>query len=105
MMIQMLPWLLAIAVALERLIHHRSRGSGARWYVIAFVLCSAGAMVFLVFSPPQSLPLRIVLGTAAVITAVTGGAYLFSMEAAGASGNTTDLPASGPILRINGRES
>lgn len=96
-MIQMLPWLLAIAVALERLVHHRSRGRGARWYAFAFVLCSVGATVFLVFKAPPSLPLRIVLGIAAVITGVTGGAYLFSMQAARPPDHTTELRATAPI--------
>lgn len=91
-MIQILPWLLAVAVATERLVHHRSRGSGASWYALAFILCSVSAAMILIFQGSLPLPVRLVLGTAAVVSAITGGVYLPSRQASDPAGSTSTSP-------------
>jgi hypothetical protein len=83
---QVVPWILATLVALERLLHYRNRGTGAAWFSLAFILAAMGAVVLLVTVPP-SLLARVVLGVAALATAVTGGLYAHPVVEANTKGH------------------
>ena len=86
--IQMLPWLFAVLVAAERLLHLRSRGRGSRWFAVAFILCAAAAVLFLIGNPP-ALVMRAVLGVVALVTGVAGGAYAAPNERQQVTASTT----------------
>ncbi|MGH7488917.1 MAG: hypothetical protein ACREMY_25440 [bacterium] len=73
---QFIPWIIAIVVATERLIHHGSRGRGSRWLSVAFLLSALGAISLLIAETHAELPMRVVLGIASILTALTSGVYV-----------------------------
>lgn len=74
-MVSVITWMIPAAVAIERMMHYRTRGNGSRWFAFVFIVSAISVVMRLVGAPEPDIAIRAIAAAVTVLLAVAGGMY------------------------------